>query len=110
MHQYLICSIDTRIKTLCIAIHGCITVLSHLYYVASQECYLGDANSKVIVVGDTYSPCSAVTSEVPQGSVLGPVVFLLYINDITTNIHSQLCLFADDCLVYRLINSSNPPE
>ena len=31
MHQYLTCSIDTHIETLCIAIHRCITVLSHLY-------------------------------------------------------------------------------
>ena len=38
--------------------------------------------------------------------MLGPVLFLIYINDITTNIHSQLSLFADDCLVYHPINSS----
>ena len=62
--------------------------------------FLG-SRTQQIVVGGTYSPCSAVTSGIPQrGSVLGPVLFLLYINDITTNIHSQLRLFADDCLVY----------
>ena len=59
------------------------------------------------MVGGTYSSYSAVTSGVPQGSVLSPVLFPLYINDITTNIHSQLRLFADDCLVYRLINSTD---
>ena len=70
------------------------------------ESFLSNRTQQV-VVGGTYSSCSAVTSGVPQGSVLGPVLFLLYINDITTNIHSQLRLFADDCLVYRLINSTD---
>ena len=40
-----------------------------------------------------------------QGSVLGPVLFLLYINDITDTIHSNIQLFADDSIVYREIRS-----
>ena len=44
-------------------------------------------------------------SGVPQGTVLGPLMFLLYINDISNNIHSPLHLFADDCHFYRVINS-----
>ena len=35
--------------------------------------------------------------------MLGPVLFLTYINDIATDIYSQLWLFADDCLIYRTI-------
>jgi len=46
-----------------------------------------------------------VLSGVPQGTVLGPLMFLLYINDITQGINSPLRLFADDCLLYRVINS-----
>ena len=39
-----------------------------------------------------------VKSDVPQGTVLGPLMFLLYINDIDENISSMVRLFADDCI------------
>ena len=42
-----------------------------------------------------------VLSGVPQGTVLGPLLFSLYINDITEDIDSELRLFADDCVCYR---------
>ena len=38
-------------------------------------------------------------------SVLGPTLFLVYINDIANGIQSQLRLFADDCIIYRTINT-----
>jgi hypothetical protein len=44
-----------------------------------------------------------VTSGVLQGSVLGPLLFLAYINDIWRNTESTICLFADDCVIYRKI-------
>ena len=42
---------------------------------------------------------------VPQESVLGPVLFLIFINDLLENIRSSVRLFADDCVLYRNIES-----
>ena len=42
-------------------------------------------------------------SGVPQGTVLGPLLFSLHINDIMADIESEIRLFADDCVCYRKI-------
>jgi hypothetical protein len=44
-----------------------------------------------------------LTLGVPQGSVLGPLLFLAYVNDIWRNIESKITLFTDDCIIYRKI-------
>ena len=54
-----------------------------------------------------FSPGTMVTSGVPQGSVLRPVLFLAYINDITTGVRSSMRLFADDSKVYKIIYDEN---
>jgi len=54
------------------------------------------------------SDLAPVTSGVPQGSVLGPTLFVLFINDIVNCVtHSTIRLFADDTLVYLPVTDSN---
>ena len=43
---------------------------------------------------------------VPQGTVLGPLLFSLHINDITADIESEIRLFADDCFCYSEIRTN----
>jgi hypothetical protein len=49
------------------------------------------------------SNSAAVSSVVPQGTILGPMLFLVYINDLLSNVNATGRLFADDCLLYRTI-------
>ena len=51
-----------------------------------------------------HSSSKPVLPGVPQGSILGPVLFLWYISDISSHIQSNLRLFADDCIFYGEIN------
>ena len=61
-----------------------------------------------VVVNDTTSSYVPVTSSVPQGTVLGPVLFLIFINDLSTNIkNSVVRLFADDYILYKSIQTHN---
>ena len=64
--------------------------------------FLSDRKQSVIVDG-SQSSWRDVSSGVPQGSVIGLTLFLIFINDIQDNIKSSLRLFADDCVVYREI-------
>ena len=57
--------------------------------------------------GNNESDFVSVISGVPQGTVLGPLLFLLYINDINSNILSSIRLFADDCVVCRTISNED---
>ena len=46
----------------------------------------------------------------PKGSVLGPILLLIFINDLPENINSTVRLFADDCVLYRKIRSSEDQQ
>ena len=66
--------------------------------------WLSGRTQQVVLDGQASDPVP-VLSGVPQGSVLGPVLFLVFINDLPDNIRSSVRLFADDCVLYRNIRS-----
>ena len=68
--------------------------------------FLLDRTQSVVVEGFA-SECKPVLSGVPQGTVLGPLFFLIYINDISDDIspNTFIRLFADDSLLYREIKT-----
>ena len=67
------------------------------------QAFLSGRTQSVVVEGEE-SDQVRVSSGVPQGSVLGPLLFLLYINDLPEGIKSQVRLFADDTAVYLTVD------
>ena len=68
------------------------------------ESFLIGRTQSVICDG-SQSKSIMVTSGVPQGTVLGPLLFLLYVNDLPANLQSSVRLFADDALLYGIISN-----
>ena len=66
--------------------------------------WLSGRTQQVVLDGEASDPVP-VLSSVSQGSVLGPVLFLIFLNDLPDNIRSSVRLFADDCALYRNIHS-----
>ena len=62
--------------------------------------------TQTVSVGSSFSDSVNVVSGVPQGSVLGPVLFLLYINDLGHNIPVALPKYADDTKLYNAIKAA----
>ena len=66
-----------------------------------REFFVG--RTQRVRVGGHLSKVVKVTSGAPQGSVLGPLLFVVYVNDVWGNIDASIRLFADDCKIYRNI-------
>ena len=65
-----------------------------------------------VIIDGASSPATRVMSGVPQGTVLGPLLFLIYINDLPDNVSpgTTTRLFADDCLVYWEVKGIDDQE
>ena len=68
--------------------------------------YLTNRMQYVVGIGVSSKPL-CVISGVPQGSVLGPLLFLIYINGIAVSPESKLVMYADDILLYRAIRQAS---
>ena len=75
------------------------SIIKTLKWIDSFLCF----RQQRVVVNGVKSDWAPVLSGVPQGTVLGPLLFSLYINDISSDIESEIRLFADDCVCYREI-------
>ena len=81
-------------------------MLRHIWESKQLAGALLTGRRKRVVVNGASSKWAPVLSGVPQGTVLGPILFLLFINDLPSSVSSSVKLFADDSVLYRHIESS----
>ena len=66
--------------------------------------YLSSRKQRVVYANSS-SNWTSINAGVPQGSILGPLLFLIYINDIVNNINAKVRLFADDTSLYIVVDT-----
>ena len=70
------------------------------------KCFLKNRKQRVALNGQT-SSWTNVLAGVPQGSILSPLFFLIYINDVSDDFSSNPKLFADDAFIFSVIRDKN---
>ena len=68
--------------------------------------FLSNRKQRVVLNGQT-SSWADVNAGVPQGSILGPLLFLIYINDLADGLSSNAKLFADDTSLFSVAHNAN---
>jgi len=71
--------------------------------------FLSNREQRVIIDGQMLD-WAQITSGVPQGSILGPLLFLIYVNDTDSDSSSSVRLFADDCIIYQEVRNTVDAE
>ena len=71
--------------------------------------YLKDRKQRVRI-GDTFSTTQTINAGCPQGSVLGPLLALIYLNGLSTRIRHNILLFADDTSIFASYTRTNLPS
>ena len=69
--------------------------------------FLRNRKQRVVLNGQT-SSWGDVSAGAPQGSILGPFLFLIYINDLADGLSSSAKLFADDTSLFSVVHNANP--
>ena len=67
--------------------------------------FLNNRYQRVIVINGQHSNSAPILAGVPQGSILGPLLFLIYINDLPHNLNSVVKLFADDTSLFSTVHN-----
>ena len=70
------------------------------------ESFLSNRYQRVVLSGQA-SSWAEIRAGVPQGSILGPLFFLIYINDLSENLKSTVKLFADDTSIFHVVKDPN---
>ena len=71
--------------------------------------FLADRKQRVTRDG-VFTEWANVKAGVPQGSILGPILFLVYINDLFEVVTSDIRIFADDTFIFRVVDPSSTAD